>query len=118
MELEFPEIHIMVIIITLAFIALDVVSGFVAACVNKCVDSSKMKTGLYHKCGFVLAIVLGIVCEWSLSFIDLGFTVPIQIPVCAFICLTEIASILENLCKITPELTDARFMRIFKHDDE
>lgn len=115
--MQFPDVHIMVIIITLVFIALDIVTGFVQACVNKCVDSSKMKAGLFHKCGFILAIVLGTVCEWSISYIDLGFTVPIQIPVCAFICLTEIASILENLGKITPELTAAKFMSIFRKDD-
>lgn len=113
-----PEINLTVVIITFIFIALDVISGLVQACVNKCVDSTKMKQGLYHKCGFVLAMCLGYVCEWSIGYIDLGFTIPIATPVCAFICLTELASILENLGKINPELAGAKFMKLFNKDGQ
>ena len=109
-----PEINLAVIVITLVFICLDIVTGLVQAVVNKCFDSTKMRVGLWHKCGFLLAISLGVVCEWSIGIVDLGFTIPIQTPVCAFICLTELASILENLGEITPELTNNKFMEIFK----
>lgn len=109
-----PDVNLTMIIITLIFICLDVITGLIQAIKNKTFDSTKMRVGLWHKCGFLLAIALGIICEWSIGIIDLGFTVPIQTPVCAFVCLTEIASILENIGEITPELMNNKFMEIFK----
>lgn len=101
--------------ITCAFIALDVITGLVKAVKAHEVSSTKMKDGLFHKCGFLLAMVLGAACEFAMSEIDLGFTLPIMPAICGFIILTELASILENLCQITPELSENRFMQIFKH---
>lgn len=116
--MSLPDINITTIVITLIFICLDVITGLIQAVKNKTFDSTKMRVGLWHKCGFILAITLGIVCEWSIGIIDLGFNVPIQTPVCAFVCLTEIASILENLGEITPELMNNKFMEIFKRSKE
>lgn len=104
----------MLIIIACCFMLLDVVTGFVQAIMNKCVDSKVMKTGLFHKCGFLLAIVFGCLCEYAMNYIDLGFDVPIQDVVCGYIIVMEIASILENLALISPELASKKFMDIFK----
>ena len=95
------------------FMALDIITGFTQAVVNKCVDSKKMKAGLWHKCGFLLAIMFGALCEWASSFVDLGFSLPIQPAVCGFIVCIEIISVLENLCKISPELQASKFLQIF-----
>ena len=113
-----PDIHWMVIVIACCFMVLDFATGFIAAIVNKCVDSQVMKLGLFHKCGFMLAIVFGCLCEYSMYYIDLGFTVPIQDVVCVYIIVTEIVSVLENLAKISPELANAKFMNIFARDKE
>lgn len=110
------EINWALIAITCAFIALDVVTGLVKAIKAHEVSSSKMKDGLFHKCGFLLAIVLGALCEFAMLQIDLGFSLPIMPAICGFIILTELASVLENICKIAPELSENRFMQIFKHD--
>lgn len=104
------------IAITCAFIALDVITGLIKAIKNKEVSSTKMKDGLFHKCGFLLAMTLGGLCEFAMLQIDLGFALPIMPAICGYIILTELASILENLCKITPELGDIKFMQIFKRD--
>ena len=104
------------IAITCAFIALDVITGLVKAIKAHEVSSSKMKDGLFHKCGFLLAMVLGALCEVAMLEIDLGFSLPIMPAICGFIILTELASVLENICKIAPELSENRFMQIFKHD--
>ncbi len=109
-----PNIPWVIIVIACSFMLLDIVTGFVQAIINKCVDSTKMKQGLWHKCGFILAIAFGCLCEYTMNYIDLGFTIPIQNAVCVFIILTEIVSILENLCKISPELSNVKFMSIFK----
>ena len=114
MEFITPEIHWMLIVIACSFMLLDVVTGFVQAVMNKCVDSKVMKTGLFHKCGFLLAILFGCLCEYAMNYIDLGFDVPIQDVVCGYIIVMEIASILENLALISPELASRKFMDIFK----
>ena len=113
-----PEINWPVIVIACCFMLLDIVTGFVSAVVNKCVDSSKMKMGMWHKCGFLLAIGFGVLCEYSVNYIDLGFTLPIQDAVCVYIILTELVSILENLGQISPSLASAEFMSIFKRKEE
>lgn len=114
MEIIAPDIHWAVIVITCCFILFDILTGFVQAVVNKEVDSQVMKKGLWHKCGFILAIIFGCLCEYTIFYIDLGFTLPIQNAVCIYIIATEIISILENLAKISPALADAKFMNIFK----
>ena len=112
-----PSINYILIGIAMLFMVLDLITGFVQAVVNKCVDSSKMKNGLWHKCGFILAIVFACLCEYSMHYISLGFTMPLQQAVCSFIILTEVVSILENLGKISPELKESKFMQIFDRDD-
>lgn len=112
-----PDIQWPVIIIACCFMLLDILTGFTQAVVNKCVDSQVMKKGLMHKCGFLLAIMFGCLCEYTMVYIDMGFTLPIQNTVCIYIIATEIISILENLSKISPELSDAKFMSIFNRKD-
>ena len=98
---------------TAAFIALDIASGFVQAVANKELDSAKMRDGLWHKCGFALAIILAALIEWAMQFIDLGFTLPLFAPVCVFIILTEVVSIFENACKLSPELANSKLAQLF-----
>lgn len=101
---------------TLVFIALDLVTGFVQAVANKTVDSSKMRDGLWHKCGFILTILLAALIEWAMQYVDLGFTLPLFVPVCVFIMLTEIVSIFENICALSPELAGTKLAQLFKID--
>lgn len=116
---NFPTISFnwYMILVAFSFIALDFCSGFAQACANKEISSEKLRKGLFHKCGFVLAIILGLLCEWSMQFVNLGFDMPVGTAVCVYIILTEIMSILENLGKLSPELATTGFMSIFKKDD-
>ena len=107
-----------IVVATLLFIVFDFASGFVQAVANKDVQSEKLRQGLFHKCGFVFAIVFGVLCEWAMSFVDLGFDVPIALTICIYIMLTEIMSVLENLGKMSPELASSGFMSIFKRDEK
>ena len=101
---------------TAGFIALDLVTGFVQAIANKTVDSSKMRDGLWHKCGFILTILLAALIEWAMQYVDLGFTLPLFVPVCVFIMLTEIVSIFENICALSPELSGTKLAQLFNID--
>ena len=109
------DINWVLVAITCAFMLLDLVTGFAQACVNHCVDSRKMKSGLWHKCGFMLAIIFGYLCEITMQIVDLGFTIPVAYAVCVFIIMTEIVSNLENLGNISPELKEKKFMNIFNN---
>lgn len=103
----------MLIVLACSFMLLDIVTGFAQACKNKCIDSKVLKQGLWHKVGFILAIVFSILCEFTMGYIDLGFTVPLMYAVCGYIMLTEVISIIENLAELSPELANKKFMNIF-----
>lgn len=96
-----------------AFVVLDLVTGVMQAVANKIMDSSKMRAGLWHKCGFIMVMILAALVEWSMQFIDLGFTLPLFVPVCVFIALTEIVSIFENVCQLSPELANSKLAQLF-----
>lgn len=104
-------------LIAVCFMGLDIITGFIQAVKNGDVSSAKMRDGLFHKCGFIGAIALAYLCEFSMAFIDLGFTVPLAVPVCAFIIWLEVVSNLENLGRISPELSNNDFMKLFNHNE-
>lgn len=102
--------------IVTAFIAMDIVTGIMQAVANKTLDSTKMRAGGWHKCGFIMVIILAALVEWAMQFIDLGFTLPLFVPACVFIILTEIVSIFENVCKLSPELANSKLAKLFSVD--
>lgn len=99
--------------IVLAFILMDIITGIAQAAKNKELDSSKMRDGLFHKIGFMFAVVLACLCEYAMIWLDLGFNVPMIGGVCTFICLTELVSILENIALLAPELSESTFLSYF-----
>lgn len=102
--------------IVAAFVVMDLASGVMQAIANKTLDSTKMRAGLWHKCGFIMAVILAALAEWAMQFIDLGFTLPLFAPVCVFIILTEVVSIFENVCKLSPELANSKLAQLFNID--
>lgn len=102
-----------IVAIVAAFVVMDLVTGVMQAVANKTLDSTKMRAGLWHKCGFIMAVILAALVEWAMKFIDLGFTLPLFVPVCVFIILTEIVSIFENVCKLSPELANSKLAQLF-----
>lgn len=99
--------------IVAAFVVMDLVTGVMQAAANKALDSTKMRSGLWHKCGFIMVVILAALVEWAMQFIDLGFTLPLFVPVCVFIILTEIVSIFENVCQLSPELANSKLAQLF-----
>lgn len=101
--------------ITCVLIVMDYLTGLAKAIVQKDIDSTKMRDGLWHKAAYVVVIVLAEVIEHGQELVDLGFTVPLIVPACVYIVLTETASILENLSQINPELADSPVMQMFRN---
>lgn len=106
--------EIAALVITCVLIVMDYLTGLAKSVVNKDIDSTKMRDGLWHKATYVAAIVLAEIIEHGQEAVDLGFTVPLIVPTCVYIVLTETASILENLSQINPELADSPVMQLFR----
>lgn len=99
------------IILVFILIVLDVISGTAAAFMKKTIDSSVMRRGLWHKASYVLVILLAGTLEWAVSVggpaLGIGLDLPIIVPTCIYLGLTEISSIGENLSQIDPSLRSA-----------
>lgn len=115
---------LIIIAVCAGFMAFDIVSGLLQAIANKTYASSKMRVGLWHKVSFILIIALAVGLEFAQGYIDLGFTVPLVVPVCAYICMNEIGSIIENLALLNPKLVPAKLRELLNikfdvnNDDE
>ena len=117
------DMNIPLLCITLGFIVLDLVTGIVKAVYAKNGDSTKMRQGLYHKLAFIIAMALGYLCEIGITYgafeyAGIDLTVPISPFICGFIILTELASILENLGDINPELKNGKLIGLFGKGNE
>lgn len=88
------------------FIAMDIVTGWAKALATGTTNSSIMRAGLFHKLGEILAIVFGYVCELSFPYIGIALSVPLVESISTYIVLMEVASIVENIAQINPQLSD------------
>lgn len=106
----------LVFAIVCAFVLLDVVSGLAAAIKNKVLSSSVMHEGLYNKLGEVLLLVVAMFVGSILDippFTQLGIPTEVMYLVPLYITLMELVSILENICKLNPNLPIAKILAIF-----
>ena len=90
--------------IVLLFILFDVLTGVVEAFYKKCVNSSAIRRGLYHKLSEVMALIGAWGLEGLTQYFNLGVDLPLLNVVAIYISIMEIISIMENLCDINPEL--------------
>ena len=99
--------------IAFAFIVLDFITGLIKALATHSFTSTKMRQGLFHKVALLLCMILGFLVDHAQGYIDLGITVPVAAAVCVYICLMETASIIENICKINPEIVPGKLATLF-----
>lgn len=99
------------IILVFILIVLDVISGLAAAFMKKTIDSTVMRRGIWHKASYIVVILLASALEWAVSVggpsLGIGLNLPIVVPTCLYLGLTEISSIGENLSQIDPSLRSA-----------
>ena len=108
-----PIHELIVIGIVFLLVLIDYVTGVVNAIMHGELSSKRMREGLGHKFTYLAVICVALIVEYGSDYINLGIELPVFIPVCAGICLTEITSIMENCVKINPELKDKPFIHIF-----
>lgn len=99
--------------IAFAFIALDFFTGLIKAFATNSFTSTKMREGLFHKVGLILCMILGGLVDFAQGHLDLGVSVPVAAAICVYICLMEITSIIENVCKINPQLVPDKLVALF-----
>lgn len=87
------------------FILFDIITGIVKGCYKGVLNSTKLREGLYHKLSEIIAICGSALIEYGLSYVTINVDVPILSAVSAYICITELISILENLCEVNPMLS-------------
>lgn len=97
-------------------ILMDIVCGLVGAARNKELCSAIMRDGLYNKFGELMLLLLAIFINEVLliaPFDKIGIPPEIAYAVAIYIAVMEIISIIENICKINPELPFAKILLMF-----
>lgn len=103
----------------LIFILLDVISGYAQAIANRCLDSSKMRKGFWHKLAIILVLILADIIDAGLNMgmVTMGVTAPIFEVACGYVVVMELTSILENVKMMNPELAGTKLLKLFSTHD-
>ena len=97
--------NLYIIGITCAFMLADIISGVLKAWHAHDVQSKAMRNGLYHKAAFLGVIGLAQLTELAADKIpEIELNLPITGAICAYIILTELVSVLENLRDVNPDI--------------
>ncbi len=79
-------------------ILVDIVTGYIKAFKNRKLNSSVSRDGYIKKLTWPISILIGLAFRY---FVGISLVLYMSVAVC---CLTEIVSILENLCELNPDL--------------
>lgn len=101
------------VFVALTFNGLDLLTGLVSAIKNKNIVSSKLRDGLFKKVGFMLCYIVSWLIDTYGVIIGIDFGVKLLPIIIGYVCMTELVSILENICKINPDLSTAKIMQLF-----
>ena len=89
------------------FILMDILTGLVKALTQGDFNSQKMRVGLMHKAGELLAVALGFAIDWSLPIMGVQMSISWLSFVSIYIVLMEVASIIENIGIMCPPVGKA-----------
>lgn len=101
------------ILAVLVFAITDYITGVVGAVMHGNLSSTKMREGLGYKFAYLCAFFVAWFIDFEMEHIDIGFHSVLTPIVTVGIVLIELSSIIENIGKINPELTQAEFMKVF-----
>ena len=94
---------------------LDILFGLLHAVITHTFSSQKMREGIGHKCvSFGLLFVADIVDGTIVGGLDLGFNAPVLVVACAYLCIMEISSLLEQFVAIDPDLKDSAVFKLLE----
>jgi toxin secretion/phage lysis holin len=105
------------ILAVLVFTTVDYITGVINAVMHGKLSSTKMREGLGHKFAYLCTFFIAWFIDFEMGHIDIGFHTALTPLVTVGIVLIELSSIVENIGKINPELTNAPFMDIFSQNN-
>lgn len=113
-------VDVYVSLVVLALMAFDIASGYLAALKDQSVSSSVMRTGIFKKCGSIMVVLMAFVVEHGGCYvgIDGAITSALVIGIAGVLSVMEITSVLENCCKLNPDLPIASLFAAFGVADE
>ena len=112
--IEFTEPELWAVMAALIMMVMDIITGFAGAVVTGTISSTKMREGIGHKAMLVLLVVLAVLVQtFSLHIGDMGWSIPLIVPVCVYIVVMEVASVVENCVSAYPDLKDTPLVRLF-----
>ena len=85
-------------------IIFDVITGLLKAGHEGKIDSSKIRSGLYHKLSEIIAVAGSAIFTHYINQVEMNISFPLVTCVGVYICTMEIISIVENLCAVNPKL--------------
>lgn len=112
------EQNMYITVAVIALIAIDYISGVIAAAYNGELSSHRMKEGLLKKFAYILIMLTCYIIDFTSHKVNLGFTISLYITVGVGITLVEITSIFENCCKINPEIKNSNILDIIENHKE
>lgn len=105
----FVEQNSTMFIVVCIMMGLDIVSGLVKAFKNHEVSSTRMREGLFGKCGMLIALFAIAVLQIATSDPNVHF--PIEFPlfntIAGLMCAYEAVSIIENGCAVSNKVKSA-----------
>lgn len=106
-----------IILVTIGFSVLDIITGYIGAVIKGEVSSSKMRSGLLKKALIVVVIAMCALLQFAQGYIDLGVNIPILTVSCAVIIWMEVTSILENVNVLLDGKVSDLIKKILPHKD-
>lgn len=103
------------LVICFVFIVLDIATGVLKACFAGEFSSSVMRTGMQHKAGTLLTLLLSGVCDMATSSTTVKLGIPFGVidVFGVMVIAMEIGSILENAVAMNPDLGKLKLFEIF-----
>lgn len=98
--------------IVFCLMVLDFLSGTIVAIMQHAWKSKIMREGLLHKCSLLLCVALGVVLNVGQHYLELGISIPVYQCISAYITLMEAGSVIENVCKVNPQLAPKKLRAV------
>ena len=102
-----------------ALIVHDIILGVAAAAKNGNLSSKVMREGMFHKGAEIAVVALACLIEGFMTNApEMPFTLPLVKPASAYLALMEVASVIENIVLLNPDLENAPVFNLFKGKSE
>lgn len=102
-----------------ALIIFDIVCGITAAAKENALSSQIMREGMYNKFGEIMLLIFAMFWYFILEippFDQIGIPPEVMYSITVYIAGMEVLSIIENICRINPNLPIAKILLMFNID--